>query len=46
MAAFGTFWGGLAIGVVLGTLFGNLAWQAVKHTVSAVYQAVKHALFG
>jgi hypothetical protein len=45
-AAFGSWWGGLVSGVVVGHFFGNAIWQFVKHGTVNAYQAVKHKLVG
>jgi hypothetical protein len=41
MAIFNTFWASFLSGVVVGTLFGQYAYQFVKHGITSLYQAIK-----
>ena len=45
-AAFGSWWGGVATGVVVGYFFGDAIWQFVKLGTVNAYQAVKHKIVG
>ncbi len=46
MSYFYTVLASAGAGAVIGYLFGNAAYQGVKHAIVTAYQDTKHKLFG